>query len=36
MRKGDLSCAAYYAQMKGYADEMAVVEKRLAVVEKRL
>jgi hypothetical protein len=27
--KGDLSYAAYYAQMKGYADEMAAVRKRL-------
>jgi hypothetical protein len=27
--KCDLSYAAYYAQMKGYADEMAAVRKRL-------
>jgi hypothetical protein len=28
-RKGDLSCASYYAKMKGYADEMAVAGKCL-------
>ena len=28
-RKGDMSCANYYARMKGYADEMAAAGKRL-------
>jgi hypothetical protein len=28
-RKGESTCAAYYAQMKGFADEMAAAGKRL-------
>jgi hypothetical protein len=28
-RKGDTTCTAYYARMKGYADEMAAARKRL-------
>jgi hypothetical protein len=27
--KGDTTCTAYYARMKGYADEMAAARKRL-------
>jgi hypothetical protein len=27
--KGDLSCATYYAKMKGFTDEMAAADKRL-------